>query len=104
MLSVLSGNGVASILPFIKPKDGSFDDEMTRTASGGEFATFGNGGQCVAGRQRGVGIRQVMLEISTFVGGCPSWIHIELCALPRSLHFGVFWRRSGLGPEFASER
>jgi hypothetical protein len=27
--------------------------------------------------------------------GCPSWIHIELCAVPRSLIFGRFWRMSG---------
>ena len=34
--------------------------------------------------------------------GCPSWIHIELCALLRSLHFAGFWRRSGHGPELGS--
>jgi hypothetical protein len=31
--------------------------------------------------------------------GCPSWIRIEPCALPRSLRFGAFWRRSELGPK-----
>ena len=31
--------------------------------------------------------------------GCPSWIHIEPCALPLSPSFGALWRKSGLGPE-----
>jgi hypothetical protein len=53
---------------------------------------MGEGG---AGERRPSSLRKRRLR------GCPSWIHIEPCASPRSLSFGVFWRRSGLGLELA---
>ena len=34
-------------------------------------------------------------EKSNRISWCPSWIHIELCAVRRSLRFGRFWRISG---------
>ena len=48
-------------------------------------------------------IRRVMY-FRHFQNGCPSCIPIELCALPRSLLFGVFWRISGHGSELGGGR
>jgi hypothetical protein len=39
----------------------------------------------------------VQRDLTKMRFGSPSWIRIELCALPPSLRSGLFWKKLGLG-------